>query len=259
MRIYIMVADDPVFKPPVLFRLLQKRGSDVCGVAEVGNKPPTTGRLAAMIAQYRFLGARGFIYMGLCRRFLRALCRMPLPLFIKSRLSIAGVCASFRVPCEYVHDVNAPGFIERLSALNPDVIVSCQGQIFSPDILSVARIACINCHPSKLPKYRGKRPIFAAMLNEDATIGVTAHTMPPRIDMGTILCQKEFTTSREYSYMDNCALAHELFSEVILEALDLIESTDISGFPQVPVDAPYYRGPFPEEIERFRSSGRRMI
>jgi hypothetical protein len=259
MRIYIMVADDPVFKPPVLCRLLLRRGREVCGVAEVGNLGTGSGRLAGMIAHYRFLGARCFLFMGFYKRFLKVLSRLPLPSFITSRLSIAGACARFRVPCEYVHDVNAPGFMGRLSALSPDVIVSCQGQIFSPELLSIARIACINCHPSKLPKYRGRWPVFAAMLNGDETIGVTAHTMTARIDKGTILCQREFTTSREKSFMDNYALAHELYADVILEALELIESTDISGYPQVPADAPYYKTPSPEEIRRFRSSGLRMI
>ena len=259
MRIYIMVADDPVYKPRVLYRLLQRRGRDVCGVARVGRQRTTADRFADLKAYYRFLGARAFVFMGFYTKFLRILSRLPLPSFIKSRLSIAAVCASFRVPCEYVHDVNAQEFIDRVSALNPDVIVSCQGQIFLPKLLSVARIACINCHPAKLPKYRGRWPIFAAMLNGDATIGVTAHTMTPQIDMGIILCQKEFANAREHSFMNNCSLAHELYADVILEALDLIESTDISGYPQVPPDAPYYGDPSPEEMKRFRSSGRRII
>lgn len=254
-----MVADDPVFKPQVLRRILLKRGGDVCGVAEVSSQCAGTGRLAGTTAYCRFLGVRGFLFMGFYTRLLRVLSRLPLPSFITCRLSIAGACASFRVPREYVHDINAPDFMKRLSAVHPDVIISCQGQIFSSELLGMARIACINCHPSKLPKYRGKWPIFAAMLDGEATIGISAHTMTARIDSGIILCQKEFTASKHHSFMDNYAYAHELYADVILEALDLIERREISGCTQVPVDAPYYRAPSAEDMRRFRSSGLRMM
>jgi len=259
MRLYILASAEPLFKPRVLSRILLSRWRDVIGVAEVGIPRAKSGRLAAMLDHYRVMGWRYFLFMGFYKRLLTVLARMPIPSFIKSNLSIANACARFAVPCEYVTDVNDPEFIRRLSLSEPDVLVSFQGQIFSPELLSVARIACINCHPSILPKYRGRWPILAAMLNQDATIGVTVHTMTERIDMGTILCGKEFATSRDRSFMDNCSLAHELYAEVILEALDVLESGEISGFPRVPADAPYYRGPSAEDMCRFRSYGLKML
>ncbi|MCK4534738.1 MAG: hypothetical protein KAT81_04345, partial [Syntrophobacterales bacterium] len=54
---------------------------------------------------------------------------------------------------------------------------SMQRQIFGTNILAVPKIACINCHPAKLPKYRGFWPILLAMINGDEPIGVTVHTM----------------------------------------------------------------------------------
>ena len=259
MRIYIMVSDDIILKPRVLYRLLQRRGTDVCGVAEIRRKSPRKTRRPDSMTQRRLMGIKGRLILGLCDYSLRVLQYLPLPSFIKSRLSTRNVCSFFTVPYEYVRDVNDPKFIARLSDLKLDIIVSCQGQIFSEELLQVPRIACVNCHPAKLPKYRGMWPIVAAMCNGDDTIGVTAHTMIKAIDKGAIVCQQEFRTSKTYSFMDNCVLAHELYPDVILEALDVIENKGIGDCPWVPADAPYYDGPSPEELNKLRSTGSRMV
>lgn len=59
--------------------------------------------------------------------------------------------------------------------------------------------------------------------------------------------------------MDNYVIAHELYSEVILESLDLIEKKGISDFPLVPDDAPYYRRPSLDDVKKFRASGLKII
>jgi len=259
MKIYIMASDDVIFKPRVLYRILQRKGNDVCGVAEVGEKKTKKNKKNNQSSHVQFLGIRAYLIIRFYNYFLRIIKYFPLPSFINSRLSNENVCSFFKVHYEHIHDVNDPHFISRLSSLDPDIIISCQGQIFSEELLKVAKIACINCHPSKLPKYRGAWPIFWAMIYRDDTIGVTVHTLTKQIDMGAIVCQKEFATSKGYSMMDNYALAHELFSDVILESLDLLEKKNISDFPLVPKDGPYYKGPSLEDIKRVRASGLKMV
>ena len=259
MKIYIMVSDDVIFKPRVLYRILQRRGKDICGVAEVRDRKTKKNKKNNQPTYIQFWGIKGFLILGFYSYFLRVLKYFPLPPFIKSRQSNKYVCSFFKVPYEYIYDVNDPHFISRLSSLEPDIILSCQSQIFSEELLNVAKIACINCHPSKLPKYRGLSPILAAMINGEETIGVTVHTMTKQIDKGAIICQKEFATSKEYSLMDNLSLAHELYSDVILESFDLLEKKGISDFPWVPNDAPYYKSPSLEDIKRFRASGLKIV
>ncbi|MDP6779650.1 MAG: formyltransferase family protein, partial [Candidatus Latescibacteria bacterium] len=51
-------------------------------------------------------------------------------------------------------NVNDPGFIESLRRLEPDLSVSMYfGRLFSPELLSVPRMGCVNMHPTLLPKY----------------------------------------------------------------------------------------------------------
>jgi len=258
MKIYIMVSDDVVFKPRVLYRILLRRGKDICGVAEVRNRKAKKNKKNIQPTDVQFLGIKAYLILGFYNYFLRILKRFPLPSFIKSRLSNKCVCSFFKVPYEYIYDVNDPQFISRLSSLEPDIILSCQSQIFSEELLKVAKIACINCHRSKLPKYRGLWPVFAAMINREDTIGVTVHTMTKEIDNGAIICQKEFAISKENSLMDNNSLAHELYSDVILESLELIEKKEISDFPLVQKDAPYYIASV-EDVKRFRASGLKVL
>lgn len=259
MKIYIMIRDDVIFMPRVLFRILQRRSSEVCGVGEIGRRKRKKINKSNRPTHIQFAGIKGFLVLGFYNRFLRILKHLPLPSFIKSMRSNKDVCSFFKVPYEYVYDVNETSFIRRLSHLEPDIIISCQGQIFSEELLSVPKIACINCHPGKLPNYRGGSPIFSAMIHGENTIGVTAHTMTKKIDMGAIMCQKEFATSKDRSLFDNSALAHELFPDVILESLDLIEKKDISVFPLVPEDAPYYELPTLEDVKRFRNAGLKIV
>lgn len=267
MSIYIMVSDDVIFKPRVLYRLLLRKSNEVCGVAEVSvtdkkrtkkNNRQDTPQIRG-IRSFQFWGIRAFLILGFYNRFLRILKYFPLPSFIKGMLSNKDVCSFFKVPYEFIDDVNDPQFINHLKSLKPDIIISCQGQMFSEKLLNAARIACINCHPSKLPNYREPQPILAAMINRDETIGVTVHSMTKEIDKGAVICQKEFATSKEYSLLDNYVLAHELYSEVILDALDLIEKKNISEFPVVPNDASYFKSPSLEDLKQLRSSGLRMV
>lgn len=53
----------------------------------------------------------------------------------------------------------------------------------------------LNVHPSLLPRYRGASPIQYALLNQDATTGVTVQELSDRgADTGAIFAQEEFVS-----------------------------------------------------------------
>lgn len=259
MKKFILISDDVIFKPRVLFRILQSCQGSVCGVAEVGYKKYKKKLKKKIISDFQFLGLKAFLVLGFYTYLLRFLNHLPLPSFIKSKLSNKNVCAFFNIPYEYVTDINDLDFIKSLTSKAPDIIIALQRQIFSQKLLGVAKIACLNCHPAELPKYRGLRPIFAAMMNDEKTIGITVHTMTKDIDKGAIICQKTFPTSKRYSLMDNYTLAHELYSEVMLYAIGLIEEKRIQDFPLVPEDAAYYKYPSREDVKHFHAKGLKMF
>lgn len=53
-----------------------------------------------------------------------------------------------------------------------------------------ARIACINIHPSLLPKYRGPDPIFWQLKKGETRTGVSLHLLTEEFDTGPIVMQK---------------------------------------------------------------------
>lgn len=71
------------------------------------------------------------------------------------------------------------------------VVVSF-GWFLPNDVITRFTRAGINVHPSLLPKYRGSAPLQRAILNDDATTGVTVQLLDPNeFDAGKILAQAE--------------------------------------------------------------------
>ncbi len=55
----------------------------------------------------------------------------------------------------------------------------------------------INLHPSLLPKYKGRKPIEAALENHETETGLTAHVISGEIDGGEIILQKRLPIAPE--------------------------------------------------------------
>ncbi len=87
--------------------------------------------------------------------------------------------------------VKEDGFLSCMEALAPDlVVVAAFGQILPKRLLDLPKYGCLNVHASLLPKYRGASPIQYAVLNGEATTGVTIQYMAQGIDTGDILTRE---------------------------------------------------------------------
>ncbi|MEU0663931.1 formyltransferase family protein [Streptomyces lavendulocolor] len=51
----------------------------------------------------------------------------------------------------------------------------------------------VNCHPGRLPQYRGARPVNWALLNGESIHGVTIHAIDAGIDSGPVFAQALFS------------------------------------------------------------------
>ena len=84
--------------------------------------------------------------------------------------------------------IDSPEAAAWARAFAPDVIlVVSYAQKIPEAFLDLAPYRGINIHPSLLPKYRGAAPIPFAILNGDATTGVSIIRVAPRMDSGDIL------------------------------------------------------------------------
>lgn len=88
--------------------------------------------------------------------------------------------------------VNSKKFIKEIKRLDVDVIlVGSWSEKFNINTIQSPNIACINVHPSLLPKYRGPNPYLQVILNNEEKTGVTFHLMDEKFDRGAIIHQIE--------------------------------------------------------------------
>lgn len=120
--------------------------------------------------------------------------------------------------------INTPESIEQLRSYDADLMVVCDyGQILSRDALGSARLGGINLHGSLLPKYRGAAPVQWAVINGDATTGVTVIHMTPKLDGGPALIQIESPIeSHETAETLESRLA-TIGAPAVLKAIDILE------------------------------------
>jgi methionyl-tRNA formyltransferase len=86
--------------------------------------------------------------------------------------------------------------VERLASFQPElIIVTAFGAILPPAVLSLPKFACLNVHPSLLPRHRGPSPVVNAILCGDELTGVTIMVMDEGLDTGPILAQEKMGVS----------------------------------------------------------------
>ena len=129
---------------------------------------------------------------------------------------------------------------ESVSALEPELLVCvAYGRIFGPKFLALFPRGGINMHPSLLPKYRGPAPIPAAILAGEEETGITIQFLAGEMDAGDILLQYRRPLQGRETTGELTAWAAEKGAELLLEAVDAIQSGRVEPVPQNPQQATY--------------------
>ena len=97
------------------------------------------------------------------------------------------------IPYVHTNDANGPETLELVRRFNPDVLVTAGfGQILKAPLLTLARRAALNLHPSLLPRHPGANPLRDVLAAGDRETGATIHRLTLAIDAGEILGQRAF-------------------------------------------------------------------
>ena len=109
---------------------------------------------------------------------------------------------------------------EKLASFRPEVIiVAAFGSILPSEVLSLPEFACLNVHPSLLPRHRGPSPVANTILCGDELTGVTVMLIDTGLDTGPILAQRKVGIS----FMDTTGSLSSRLANVgaalLLEAL----------------------------------------
>lgn len=87
--------------------------------------------------------------------------------------------------------VRDPALLERVRALQPDLLVSWFWTTRLPmSLVRAARHGGIGAHPSLLPRHRGPDPTYWAITSGDEETGVTVHRIEADYDTGETLAQE---------------------------------------------------------------------
>ena len=134
--------------------------------------------------------------------------------------------------CEFA-DINHPKVLNRVRELAPDVILTLGWpKKFGPELVRIARLGCINCHPSLLPRHRGYYPLSAAILARDTETGITYHFMNEEFDRGDILLQKSIPIAPRETGLTLLNKCGTIAMDSLLELLDSLEAGHPHPVPQ---------------------------
>jgi len=126
---------------------------------------------------------------------------------------------------------------EELAALSADLFaVVAFGEIFSPDLLRLPRLGCINLHGALLPRYRGAGPVQRALWEGSAATGVTTMWMDEGVDTGDCILQRWLGILPADNAGTLSARLAELGAPLLAESLLLAHA---GRAPRKPQDAAY--------------------
>jgi methionyl-tRNA formyltransferase len=152
------------------------------------------------------------------------------------------------IPVHTPEKINIPEWIERIAALQPELILSVYYRnMISPKILALPRLGAFNLHGSLLPKYRGRAPINWAVLHGEPRIGMTLHRMVKAPDAGAIIDQEGVdlgprdTAEQAFRKVVPCG------RRVIERQIDALLSGTAKETPQDETQATYFGGRTPED------------
>tara|TARA_B100002019_G_scaffold240306_1_gene215956 strand:+ start:11248 stop:12021 length:774 start_codon:yes stop_codon:yes gene_type:complete len=257
MNVFLMLSHDVVFKPTLLHNILIRSDFKIVGVAEV----LSNSKKSSFFKTIKFWGIKGFFYL-LSIIIFKKLCSACwlTPSILRNQSTIKRVCKYFSIPYQLVADVNNKEFIHDIKVIKPDVILSFQHQIFGKELLNLDNSICINCHPAALPCYRGVKPIFWAMLNNEKKLGITVHTMNSDIDTGKIVYQLYYTNLPNTSLLQNYYKSYSLSVDAIIASIRKItNSSQLDSLPVIDSSSPYYKAPSSSDLKKFKVAKLRIL
>jgi methionyl-tRNA formyltransferase len=152
------------------------------------------------------------------------------------------------IPIFTPEKVNTPEWIERITALQPDLILSVYYRhMISMKILGLARLGAFNMHGSLLPKYRGRAPINWAVLHGEPRIGMTLHRMVKQADAGAIIDQEGVEIGPRDTAAQALRKVLPCARRVLERQIDALLAGTARETPQDESQATYFGGRTPED------------
>ena len=98
------------------------------------------------------------------------------------------------IPVLQPESLGEAGIQNALRGLDADLmVVVAYGLLLPSEVLALPRVACVNLHASRLPRWRGASPIQMAVLAGDSETGVCLMQMDEGLDTGPVYAESRVT------------------------------------------------------------------
>ena len=126
-------------------------------------------------------------------------------------------------------DINSSGAVKFLKEIKADLfVVVAYGNILSPEVLKIPKVFSLNVHASLLPVYRGAAPIAHALINGEASTGITIIKMEEKVDTGPIIAQRSLNIDDQQDALTLEEKLGNLGKSLIRETIDKISKNNFS-------------------------------
>jgi methionyl-tRNA formyltransferase len=143
-----------------------------------------------------------------------------------ARAPLVAACDRLGVPLERRYDINAADLKARLAAADLLLVAGC-ARILDPELCAAPRLGALNFHPSRLPDYRGKEPLFWALLRGEPIVAVSVHRMTDEIDAGPILFQREVAVPDRATSASLAALVDRAGADLVPDLIALAAAGEL--------------------------------
>ncbi len=164
-------------------------------------------------------------------------------------------------PLHEFNRLNTAPELDQFRAMAPDLVLSIRyGVILKAPVLSVPGLGVLNLHSGPLPDYRGVMASFWGLLNGEANLGTTLHTIDDdSIDTGRIVATTTLPVNPDKSYLWHVLSLYEAgCAEIVAAVARLAAGQALDSTPQ-PAGGNYYSFPDQAALRKFHAQGWRLV
>lgn len=259
INIVIVTQNAPLYLGKFLKILLDRLQGESCHVTGILALSPVFKKswIEEVKCRFDLYGIVDFLKMSFHILAVKCLAALSQVNFLQGCYSVKNVILKYNLEELRFQDINGAEFSKWLSDKEIDVLVSIAcPKIMKSELLERPDLMCINYHTGKLPEYRGRQPLFWALLNDEKEIGITIHEMAKNIDAGDILKQQVVP-------IQNCKSLHELYlktlptgATMMAEMLSELSKGDVSRKENSSTQSTYFSFPGKKDGKLFRASGK---
>lgn len=181
---------------------------------------------------------------------------------IKSRHannSIVKLAMEYKIPVIHTSNINDINILSKIRGEKPDIVIAAYfDQIIKKDMLKIPSFGILNIHMSMLPKYRGVKPVFWVLKNNESKTGITIHLMDEGLDTGDILAQEEVEISPEDSVDSLSKKISYAGSTLLVDTVESIFRDNYRLHEQNFSLSSYYSQPSRKDVKYFYRQGKKF-